>query len=126
VTATPAAGPRDPSAAVGERRPIKVVAFGGGHGLGASLRGLLRCADEVALDITAIVTVGDDGGSSGRLRAERDALLPPGDLRQALAALATRSTSAPPNCCSTATPRCRGTARIRWPVTRSATCCCSG
>jgi uncharacterized cofD-like protein len=90
VTATPGAGPRDPSAAVGERRPIKVVAFGGGHGLGASLRGLLRCADEVALDITAIVTVGDDGGSSGRLRAERDALLPPGDLRQALAALAAR------------------------------------
>jgi uncharacterized cofD-like protein len=70
------------------RRPLRVVAFGGGHGLGASLRGLLRCADELALSITAVVTVGDDGGSSGRLRAERDALLPPGDLRQALAALA--------------------------------------
>jgi uncharacterized cofD-like protein len=68
--------------------PIKVVAFGGGHGLGASLRGLRRSARDLPLDISAIVTVGDDGGSSGRLRAERDALLPPGDLRQALAALA--------------------------------------
>jgi uncharacterized cofD-like protein len=67
---------------------VRVVAFGGGHGLGASLRALLRCNREVPLDITAIVTVGDDGGSSGRLRAERDALVPPGDLRQALAALA--------------------------------------
>ncbi|GIF21303.1 putative gluconeogenesis factor [Paractinoplanes tereljensis] len=65
-----------------------MVAFGGGHGLGASLRGLRHAARELELDITAIVTVGDDGGSSGRLRAERDALLPPGDLRQALAALA--------------------------------------
>ncbi|GGK71447.1 gluconeogenesis factor YvcK family protein [Mangrovihabitans endophyticus] len=70
------------------RRPIRVVAFGGGHGLGASLRALRRSASSVELDITAVVTVGDDGGSSGRLRAERDALLPPGDLRQALAALA--------------------------------------
>jgi uncharacterized cofD-like protein len=67
---------------------MKVVAFGGGHGLGASLRGLLRAARRLDLEITAIVTVADDGGSSGRLRAERDALLPPGDLRQALAALA--------------------------------------
>jgi uncharacterized cofD-like protein len=67
---------------------VRVVAFGGGHGLGASLRGLRHAARELELDITAIVTVGDDGGSSGRLRAERDALLPPGDLRQALAALA--------------------------------------
>ncbi|WP_436521785.1 gluconeogenesis factor YvcK family protein [Actinoplanes sp. HUAS TT8] len=69
-------------------RPIRVVAFGGGHGLGASLRALRHTARELELDITAIVTVGDDGGSSGRLRVERDALLPPGDLRQALAALA--------------------------------------
>jgi uncharacterized cofD-like protein len=64
-----------------------VVAFGGGHGLSASLRALRRCGCELELDITAVVTVGDDGGSSGRLRAERGAL-PPGDLRQALAALA--------------------------------------
>jgi uncharacterized cofD-like protein len=67
---------------------LKVVAFGGGHGLAASLRGLRHCAPALDLDITAVVTVGDDGGSSGRLRAERDALLPPGDLRQALTALA--------------------------------------
>jgi uncharacterized cofD-like protein len=63
---------------------MKVVAFGGGHGLSASLRALRRLPD---LDITAVVTVADDGGSSGRLRAERG-VLPPGDLRQALAALA--------------------------------------
>ncbi|MGC4786085.1 gluconeogenesis factor YvcK family protein [Micromonospora zamorensis] len=65
----------------------RVVAFGGGHGLSASLRALRHCAPELDLDITAVVTVGDDGGSSGRLRAERGGL-PPGDLRQALVALA--------------------------------------
>jgi uncharacterized cofD-like protein len=65
----------------------RVVAFGGGHGLAASLRALRRCQGELPLDITAVVTVGDDGGSSGRLRSERGAL-PPGDLRQALVALA--------------------------------------
>jgi uncharacterized cofD-like protein len=64
-----------------------VVAFGGGHGLAATLRALRRCAADQALEITAVVTVGDDGGSSGRLREQRGAL-PPGDLRQALAALA--------------------------------------
>jgi uncharacterized cofD-like protein len=69
------------------RERLKVVAFGGGHGLSVSLRGLRRCTPELDLDITAVVTVGDDGGSSGRLRAERGGL-PPGDLRQALAALA--------------------------------------
>jgi uncharacterized cofD-like protein len=129
------------------RRPVKVVAFGGGHGLAASLRALRHCATEMArtemtahgtaghgmartemtshgtagdgmgrhgatglrtsghgtsghgmtshgtaggavdLRITAVVTVGDDGGSSGRLRAQRGGL-PPGDLRQALVALA--------------------------------------
>jgi uncharacterized cofD-like protein len=72
------------------RRRLKVVAFGGGHGLSASLRALRSCSPELDLDITAIVTVGDDGGSSGRLRAERGAL-PPGDLRQALAALSADS-----------------------------------
>ena len=59
-----------------------VVAFGGGHGLYASLSGLRR----VTRDLTAIVTVADDGGSSGRLRREFG-VLPPGDLRMALAAL---------------------------------------
>lgn len=66
---------------------LKVVAFGGGHGLAASLRALRHSAVQLDLDITAVVTVADDGGSSGRLRAER-AGLPPGDLRQALVALA--------------------------------------
>jgi 2-phospho-L-lactate transferase/gluconeogenesis factor (CofD/UPF0052 family) len=48
---------------------LRVVAFGGGHGLSASLRALRHCAPDLDLDITAVVTVGDDGGSSGRLRA---------------------------------------------------------
>lgn len=60
----------------------KVVALGGGHGLSASLRALRR----VTSHLTAIVTVADDGGSSGRLRKEFN-ILPPGDLRMALAAL---------------------------------------
>ena len=59
-----------------------VVAFGGGHGLASSLSALRRITDR----FTAIVTVADDGGSSGRLRAELNCL-PPGDLRMALAAL---------------------------------------
>ena len=61
---------------------IKVVALGGGHGLAASLSALRRVTPE----LTAIVTVADDGGSSGRLRQEFG-VLPPGDLRMALAAL---------------------------------------
>jgi uncharacterized cofD-like protein len=61
----------------------RVVALGGGHGLAASLRALRLVAHE----LTAIVTVADDGGSSGRLRDELGAL-PPGDLRMALTALA--------------------------------------
>lgn len=61
---------------------MKVVALGGGHGLSASLSALRRVADHV----TAVVTVADNGGSSGRLRTEFG-VLPPGDLRQALAAL---------------------------------------
>ena len=60
----------------------RVVALGGGHGLAASLAALRR----VVGDLTAVVTVADNGGSSGRLRAEFDCL-PPGDLRQALSAL---------------------------------------
>jgi uncharacterized cofD-like protein len=59
-----------------------VVALGGGHGLAATLRALRRVTD----DLTAVVTVADDGGSSGRLRRELG-VLPPGDLRMALAAL---------------------------------------
>ena len=68
-------------------RALRVVAFGGGQGLSASLRALRLCGRKLDLDITAVVTVGDDGGSSGRLRAERGGL-PPGDLRKALVALA--------------------------------------
>jgi uncharacterized cofD-like protein len=64
------------------RTPLRVVALGGGHGLAASLAALRRVTPEV----TAIVTVADDGGSSGRLRREFG-VLPPGDLRMALAAL---------------------------------------
>lgn len=60
----------------------RVVALGGGHGLAASLSALRR----VTTDLTAVVTVADNGGSSGRLRDELG-VLPPGDLRQALAAL---------------------------------------
>ncbi|HEX6337055.1 MAG TPA: 2-phospho-L-lactate transferase CofD family protein [Jiangellaceae bacterium] len=60
----------------------KVVAFGGGHGLAASLSALRRISGR----LTAVVTVADDGGSSGRLRRELG-VLPPGDLRMALAAL---------------------------------------
>jgi uncharacterized cofD-like protein len=59
-----------------------VVALGGGHGLSASLRALRHASDR----LTAVVTVADDGGSSGRLREELG-VLPPGDLRMALAAL---------------------------------------
>ena len=66
---------------------LRVTAFGGGHGLAASLRALRLLQTQLDLDITAVVTVGDDGGSSGRLRADRGGL-PPGDLRQALVALA--------------------------------------
>ena len=60
----------------------KVVCLGGGHGLAATL-GAIR---SLTKEVTAIVTVADNGGSSGRLRAEFNSL-PPGDLRMALAAL---------------------------------------
>ncbi len=60
----------------------KVVALGGGHGLAATLSALRQITSE----ITAIVTIADNGGSSGRLR-EEFAIFPPGDLRMALAAL---------------------------------------
>ncbi|CAB4532033.1 unannotated protein [freshwater metagenome] len=63
-------------------RSPKVVALGGGHGLAATLSALRGITSE----ITAIVTVADNGGSSGRLR-EEFSIYPPGDLRMALAAL---------------------------------------
>ena len=65
-----------------QKKSPSVVALGGGHGLAASLSALRLLTSE----LTAIVTVADDGGSSGRLREEYG-VLPPGDLRMALSAL---------------------------------------
>jgi uncharacterized cofD-like protein len=64
-----------------ERGP-RIVTIGGGHGLSTLLRGLKT----YTRNLTAIVTVADDGGSSGRLR-ESYGILPPGDIRNCLAAL---------------------------------------
>ncbi len=66
-----------------EHAALKVVALGGGHGLPVVLRALKPHTE----NITAIVTVADDGGSSGKLRRELG-VLPPGDLRNNIAALA--------------------------------------
>jgi uncharacterized cofD-like protein len=74
--------------------PLRVVSIGGGHGLSALLEGLKRYTHapdhdgnaRPRIDITAIVTVTDDGGSSGRLRREFD-VLPPGDIRNCMVAL---------------------------------------
>lgn len=82
---------RNPKEAIVERliahhtlnRGPKLVAIGGGTGLSTLLRGLKK----YSANITAIVTVADDGGSSGRLRREQG-MLPPGDIRNCLAALA--------------------------------------
>ena len=71
-----------PSGRLHAAPPMQVVAFGGGHGLAANLQALRRVAD----GITAVVTVADNGGSSGRIRTQLP-VLPPGDLRMALAAL---------------------------------------
>jgi uncharacterized cofD-like protein len=75
-----------------DHSPLRIVAIGGGTGLSALLEGLKRYAhpsDDPVLprvDITAVVTVTDDGGSSGRLRREFD-VLPPGDIRNCMVAL---------------------------------------
>jgi uncharacterized cofD-like protein len=74
-----------------DHSPLKVVAIGGGTGMSSVLQGLkhyARPSDPAtpAVDITAIVTVTDDGGSSGRLRREFD-VLPPGDIRNCMVAL---------------------------------------
>jgi uncharacterized cofD-like protein len=68
-------GPREPE--------LRVVAIGGGTGLSTLLRGL----KQRDVSITAVVTVGDDGGSSGRLRTEFN-MPPPGDIRNCIVALA--------------------------------------
>lgn len=77
-----------------ERHPVptpKIVAIGGGTGLPAVIQGLCDLAEEEGADtrtsVTAIVTVTDDGGSSGRLR-QTMGVLPPGDARNCLAAAA--------------------------------------
>lgn len=64
-------------------RGPKIVAIGGGTGLSTMLKGIKKITN----NITAVVTVGDDGGSSGRLREEMG-VLPPGDIRNCIAALA--------------------------------------
>jgi len=68
--------------------PLRIVSIGGGTGLSTLLRGLKRYAKASAesVDLTAVVTVTDDGGSSGRLRREFD-VLPPGDIRNCMVAL---------------------------------------
>jgi len=71
--------------------PLRVVAIGGGTGLSALLHGLKRYAgspvdNQDRMEITAVVTVTDDGGSSGRLRRDFD-VLPPGDIRNCMVAL---------------------------------------
>lgn len=80
----------------GASRPMRVVAIGGGTGLSTLLRGLchhvaapgnLESTSRNISDLSAIVTVTDDGGSSGRLRKDFD-MLPPGDLRNCMVALA--------------------------------------
>lgn len=81
----PATGPG--AGSEGGRGPLRVVTLGGGHGLHVMLTALRRLLPERDLDITAVVTVADDGGSSGRLRREVAGILPPGDLRMALSAL---------------------------------------
>ncbi len=86
VTAVaPGSNPRMLDALLGMRlkRGYKIVAIGGGTGLSTMLRGLKRYTS----NLTAVVTVSDDGGSSGRLQKELG-VLPPGDIRNCLVALA--------------------------------------
>lgn len=68
------------------RKPLRIVAIGGGTGLSALLQGLKQYSRECPVEITAVVTVTDDGGSSGRLRRDFD-VLPPGDIRNCMVAL---------------------------------------
>jgi uncharacterized cofD-like protein len=71
--------------------PLRIVAIGGGTGLSNLLHGLKGYARQRLVDITAIVTVTDDGGSSGRLRRDF-AILPPGDIRNCMVALSEDAT----------------------------------
>jgi uncharacterized cofD-like protein len=85
-----------PSSRRGSPEPLRIVSIGGGTGLSTLLKGLKkyvahggapRVAGDPVVEISAIVTVTDDGGSSGRLRRELD-ILPPGDIRNCMVALA--------------------------------------
>ena len=73
-------------------RELRVVAIGGGTGLSTLLKGLKKYVTTAAADsprisqLCAVVTVSDDGGSSGRLRKEFN-MLPPGDVRNCIVAL---------------------------------------
>src|SRR4249920_928452 len=78
-------------------KPLRIVSIGGGTGLSALLHGLKKYARPTnggnglvaapVIEVTAVVTVTDDGGSSGRLRREFE-VLPPGDIRSCMVALA--------------------------------------
>jgi uncharacterized cofD-like protein len=94
-TTTPIPAPSPLSPAVAAVQPLRVVAIGGGTGLSTLLRGLRRhviLAGQPSSqlgqisDLAAVVTVTDDGGSSGRLRQDFN-MLPPGDLRNCMVAL---------------------------------------
>src|SRR6267154_1202851 len=69
--------------------PLRIVSIGGGTGLSSLLQGLkkyVQPSGSLSVDVTAVVTVTDDGGSSGRLRREFE-VLPPGDIRNCMVAL---------------------------------------
>src|SRR6185295_371645 len=84
ATTVPSSASPEPARAAGKA----LVAIGGGTGLSALLRGLKHHVGSVRLrELTGVVTVTDDGGSSGRLRREFG-VLPPGDIRNCIAALA--------------------------------------
>jgi uncharacterized cofD-like protein len=80
----------DPLNFVSFQGPLRIVAIGGGTGLSTLLRGLKKFSQAreggPLVEITAVVTVTDDGGSSGRLRRDFD-VLPPGDIRNCMVAL---------------------------------------
>ncbi len=80
---------RSRAAKAGPRGPLRIVTIGGGTGLSSLLKGLKQhaSAEDPIISLTAVVTVTDDGGSSGRLRRDF-AVLPPGDVRNCLVALA--------------------------------------
>src|SRR4029079_16129788 len=75
--------PRPGGGLVRPRASARIVCLGGGTGLSPLLRGLKQLSDE----ITAVVTLTDDGGSSGRLRRQLE-MPPPGDIRNCMVALA--------------------------------------